>query len=332
VLDDIARQYGPTIVAAVRQEYPNDLRHLMSGPGDRPVPREVHPAFYGCLDWHSAVEMHWALVRLLRLAPDAGPAGEIRAVLDEHLTPAAMRTEAAYFDTRKAFSRPYGWGWALTLGAELLGWDDPDAARWSAAVGELTAVLAGMLLDWLPRLTYPQRYGMHMNTAFGLARALPYARAQQDPALLDAITAAARGWFGRDTDYPAEWEPDGADFLSPALTEAVLMSDVLPAEEFSVWFDRFLPRLGAGEPAALLTPATVSDSTDGQIAHLNGLNLYRAYAFTRLVRTMAAGDPRIPLLRAAADEHASVSLPAVVGGHWMSEHWLAAYAVLLLTD
>jgi hypothetical protein len=332
VLDDIARRYGPTIVAAVRQEYPNDLRHLMSGPEDRPLPRAVHPAFHGCLDWHSAVEMHWALARLLRLAPDAEPAAEIRAVLDEHLTPDAMRTEAAYFDRRRAFSRPYGWGWALTLGAELAGWDDPDAPRWSAAVAELTSVLAGMLLEWLPKLTYPQRYGMHMNTAFALARSLPYARAQADGRLLAAITAAATGWFGRDADYPAGWEPDGADFLSPALTEAVLMCELLPAAEFAAWFDRFLPRLGAGEPATLLTPAAVSDSTDGQIAHLNGLNLYRAYAFTRLARTMDAADPRVPLLRAAADRHADASLPAVVGGHWMSEHWLAAYAVLLLTD
>ena len=248
--------YARTILDAVRQEYPNHLRHLMEGPDDRPTPREVHPAFYGCLDWHSAVEMHWALVRLLRLVPSAVPAAEIRAVLDEHLSAAALEAEAAYFAARPGFERPYGWGWTLMLAAELESWD--QAWDWSAALAPLASQIAELYVDWLPRATYPTRDGAHMNSAFGLARALPYAATRPD--LHSAISEAARRWFGEDHDYPAAWEPGGADFLSGALTEAELMAAVLPAEEFASWFAAFLPVL----PLSLRTPAVVSDRPTGR--------------------------------------------------------------------
>jgi Protein of unknown function (DUF2891) len=334
LLRDVGDRYAATIVRAVRQEYPNDLHHAMTGPDDRPTPRELHPAFYGCFDWHSCVEMHWALVRLLRLVPDMPLAGEIRTVLDGHLTAGALAAEAAYFDDHPWFKRPYGWGWALMLAHELSTWDDPDARRWSANLHPLAASIAGLYLAWLPRATYPSRDGAHANSAFGLARALPYARRAAeggDVALLDAIHGAAHRWFGADTDYPAGWEPSGADFLSPALTEAELMSGVLEPAAFTAWFDRFLPGLADGQPGPLFQPAVVSDPTDGQIAHLHGLNLYRAYAWQQLARMLPAGDARGPLLRAAARRHADASLPAVCGGDYMVEHWLAAYAVLLLS-
>jgi hypothetical protein len=234
---EVAAGYAATIVRAIQQEYPNDLRHSMTGPHDRPTPCEVHPAFYGCCDWHSCVEMHWALE------------------------------------------------------------------------------------------------GAHANSAFGLARALGFARARADDGdsrLLDEIGAAARRWYGDDSDYPADWEPNGADFLSPALTEAELMSQVLEPTAFAGWFDRFLPGLGNRHPAALLEPAEVSDPTDGQIAHLHGLNLYRAYAFQRLASTLPDGDPRAQLMGDAARRHADAALPAVCGGDYMVEHWLACYAVLFL--
>ncbi len=325
----VASGYADTIARAIGQEYPNHLRHMMSGPDDNPTPREAHPAFYGCLDWHSAVEMHWALVRLLRLVPSALDAGAARATLDAHLTPAAIGGEAAYLTAHPGFERPYGWGWALTLAHELVTWDDPDARRWSAALSPMAEVIAAGFRRWLPRATYPTRDGAHANSAFGLARALPYAHLA-DPALAEAITAKARDWYARDTDYPAAWEPGGADFLSPALTEADLMASVLPAAEFAAWFDAFLPGLATGQPASLLTPALVSDPTDGQIAHLHGLNLYRAYALGRLADRLAPADPRVGVLRGAAEAHAAASLPAVTGEDYMVEHWLACYAVLLL--
>jgi len=334
MLHGVAGMYAATIVRAIQQEYPNDLRHPMTGPDDRPTPREIHPAFYGCYDWHSCVEMHWALVRLLRQAPDPLSAGDVREVLDEHLTAEALVTEAAYFANHPSFKRPYGWGWALMLAHELSTWDDPDARRWSANVCPLADTITELFVAWLPRATYPSREGAHANSAFGLARALLLARVRAvdgDHRLLDAIGEAAGRWYGNDTDYPVGWEPSGTDFLSPALTEAELMSEMLGPAAFSDWFDRFLPRLADSTPAALLEPAVVSDPTDGQIAHLHGLNLYRAYAYQRLAERLPAGDQRGRVLRDAVGRHADASLPAVCGSDYMVEHWLACYAVLLLT-
>jgi hypothetical protein len=329
-LSERAADWAAVALANIRREYPNDLRHTMTGPDDRPVPRAVHPAFYGSFDWHSCVEMHWMLVRLLRVAPAAVPAAEIRSALDAGLTPAALATEAAYFAERRYWSRPYGWGWALTLAHEIAGLDDPQARRWSAAIRPLGEVLATRFADWLPTAAFPVRHGVHTNSAFGLSRALPYARAFR-PALADAIGVAARRWFGADVDYPGQYEPSGADFLSPALTEAELMLQVLAPAEFAGWLDRFLPDLAAGEPAALFTPVEVADPTDGQLAHLHGLNLSRAWCWRRLAETLPADDPRLPVVTAAVRRHADASLGQAAGSDYMVEHWLAAYAVLLLT-
>lgn len=339
-LATVARAYAETIRTAVTREYPNQTQHTMTGPTDRPAPREIHPAFYGCFDWHSAVHMHWSLVRLLRSVPDAVQATATRAVLDAHLTEGALAAEAAYLANHPGFERPYGWGWTLTLAHELATWDDPDAARWSAAMRPLADTVVGHYLRWLSSATYPIRVGTHGNSAFGLTRALPYARLlaagptgaePEGGALLDAIGATARRWYGSDADYPAGWEPGGSDFLSPALTGAELLAEVLPAVEFGGWLEAYLPGLATGVPVALFTPAVVTDSTDGQIAHLHGLNLYRAHAFRRLAAVLPAGDARTDPMLAAARRHAHASLPAVTGEDYMVEHWLASFAVMLLT-
>ena len=334
MLGDVAGGYAATIVRAVQREYPNDLGHTLTGSHDRPAPRELHPAFYGCYDWHSCVHMHWALVRLLRLVPDALPAGDVRTVLHDHLTADGLATEAGYFVGHPRFERPYGWGWALMLAQELSTWDDSDARRWAGNIGPLADSIAELFVAWLARAPYPSREGTHANSAFALARTLPLAKARAQagaPSLLEAIGQAAHRWYGDDTDYPASWEPSGSDFLSPALTEAELMSEVLQPAAFAHWLDRFLPGLANGHPSTLFEPAIVSDPTDGHIAHLHGLNLYRAYAYQRLAVTLADGDPRGPVLREAARRHGEVSLPAVCGGEYMVEHWLASFAVLLLT-
>jgi len=314
----------------IGREYPNDLRHTMAGPDDRPRPRDLHPAFYGSFDWHSCVEMHWMLVRLLRAAPDVVPAAEIRAALDRHLTAEALATEAAYLDQRVYWQRPYGWGWALTLAHEVGSWDDPDARRWAAAMRPLAAAVAAGYARWLPKAAYPVRYGVHQNSAFGLSRALPYAVAA-DPGLRAAIGDAARRWFATDTDYPGRYEPSGADFLSPALTEAELMAAVLEPDEFGRWLAGFLPGLAAGRPAALFHPVDVSDPSDGQIAHLHGLNLSRAGCWQRLAAALGADDPRRAPIGDAVRRHTAASLDQAAGSDYMVEHWLAAYAVLLLT-
>lgn len=339
VLRANAASYARVALTNIAREFPSDVRCLMAGPGDFPHrPRDRTPVFYGSYDWHSCVEMHWLLVRLLRLTPDDVPAAEVRAVLTAQLTAEALLGEARFVADPDggARQRPYGWAWVLALvheTAALAASGDEEAARWSRHLRPLADTVAARFVDWLPRQTYPVRHGTHVNGAFGLGRSLPHARdraAAGDPALLDALTEAAHRWFGRDADYPGGWEPSGSDFLSPALVEAELMAGLLGADAFVGWLGAFLPGLAAGEPRALLTPAVVSDSSDGQIAHLHGLNASRAWCLERLAATLPAGDPRLPVLLRAATAHADAALPHVVGGHYLVEHWLVAYAVLLL--
>jgi len=328
-LHQVASVYAEAIVAAIQREYPNSLRHTMTDPDDRPTPRQIHPAFYGCFDWHSCVEMHWALVRLLRLAPDAIDASLAKTTLDVHLTRPLLEQEAAYLQAHPGFERPYGWGWALLLADEVTGWQDASAQ----AIVPLAQQITDLLLAWLPRATYPSREGMHGNSAFGLARSLPWARrlaGAGDSRLLEAIREAALRWFDQDRQYPAGWEPGGADFLSPALTEAELMCEILEQQQFLAWFATFLPHIVEARPQSLFEPAIVTDATDGQIAHLHGLNLYRAFAMQRLAQALPAGDERGPVLMKTATNHAAASLPAVTGSDYMVEHWLACYAVLYL--
>ncbi len=329
----VASVYTDAILAGVRREYPNDLRHTTTGPDDRPTPRQVHPAFYGCYDWHSCVEMHWALVRLLRLIPDALDRDAAFSTLTAHLTQQALHQEAAYLRAHRGFKRPYGWGWALMLADELHAWGQAEALAWASAMEPLAQTITDLTLAWLPKATYPSRDGAHGNTAFGLARSVPWARRLArggDPRLLGAITEAAARWYGDDRAYPAAWEPGGADFLSPALAEAELMCETLDAASFLPWLDGFLPGLAEASPRPLFEPAVVSDEADGQIAHLHGLNLHRAFTWRRLSQALPAADARVPLLRQAAAAHAAASLPAVTGADYMVEHWLACYAVLYL--
>lgn len=329
----LAEQYTETIVDAVRREYPHGWRHHASGPVQL-APKAVHPAFHGCYDWHSAVHMHWALVRLLRRVPENMDASEARRVLAEHLTPGNLAAELAYLDADATWERPYGWGWALTLAAEVAAWDDPDAAGWSAALAPLARLIEDRFITWLPTMDLPVRAGMHLNSAFGIARALPWARRMADagrPDLLDEITAAAHRWFGADTGYANRWEPDAWDFLSPGLAEIDLMGDLLPAIDFARWLDAFVPGLHT-DLGAWGHPVGTGDRRDGQMAHRDGLNLYRAHALTRLASRLGGGDPRSTGLLAAAADHARAGLGHVVGGDYMSEHWLASFAILLLDE
>jgi len=329
-----AASFALVAIENIGREFPNAVYHLMREPGDFPGrPKDIHPAFYGSYDFHSCVEMHWMLVRLLRVAADSVPEAEIRAALDEHFTEKALGGEAENFRGGRT-GRPYAWGWVLTLAHELADWDDPDARRWAVNLRPLAEAVCGTYLRWLPKATYPVRQGAHENTAFSLSRALPFARLRADagePLLLLAIKDAALRWYADDADYPGAWEPSGADFLSPALTEAELMASLWPQDEFVPWFDRFLPGVLGGEPAALFTPAFVSDDGDGQIAHLHGLNLSRAWGWNRVADSLPEGDPRIPVLRATAAEHAEPELDNCSGSDYLVEHWLACYAVLYLS-
>lgn len=332
-----AAGYAATAIDNIRREFPSDIWHRMQAPGDLPkAPRQRTPVFYGSFDWHSCVEMHWLLIRLLRTVPDAVPVADIRRVLDQQFTVAGLEAEARFIGdpAHRGRERPYGWGWALQLVAEIQDWDDADARRWASRFQLLGQTLASNFLDWLPRATYPIRYGVHANSAFGFSLALPYAHqlaGQGDATLRDALIGKALTWFSADADYPARWEPSGADFLSPALTEAELMGQLLPSDEFARWLSRFLPDIADRQPGTLFAPAIVSDPTDGQIAHLHGLNASRAWCWRRIAEMLPSGDARVPVALDAMRLHAAAALPHVTGGDYMVEHWLAAYAVLLMS-
>lgn len=333
VLRASAAVYARVALENIEREFPSDVWQRMDGPDDLPKrPRERTPVFFGSFDWHSCVEMHWLLVRLLRSVSEAVPASEIRAALNRHFTAEGLQREAEFIgDPRnRGRERPYGWGWALQLVHDVHSWDDDDARTWATHLEPVAQTLTRNFLEWLPNATYPVRYGVHPNSAFGFSRSLGYARARQ-PRLLDALTKKAMQWFAHDANYPAEWEPSGADFLSPALTEAELMGQLLPTEDFARWLQRFLPGIADREPRALFTPAVVSDSADGQIAHLHGLNASRAWCWGRLAELLPDGDERIDPALDAMRVHAEASLPHVLGDDYMVEHWLAAYAVLLMT-
>jgi len=323
--------YARVALDNIGREYPAHVIHLMNEPGDFPFrPSDRNPVFYGSLDWHSCVEMFWLLVRLLKVAPGDVPAGQIRDALEARLTTDGLQAEAAFIQGG-ASERPYGWGWALALAAELETWDDPDGRQWAARSRPLSQAITDNFLRWLPTATYPLRTGVHTNSAFGISRALSYADLQPDGELGAALRGAASRWFGADEDYPGGWEPSGQDFLSAALTEAELMAQLLPADEFPGWLGAFLPGIAEGEPASLFTPAVVSDSSDGQIAHLHGLNLSRAWCWRRLAEALPPADPRVPPCLAAMRRHAGASLSHVTGDDYMVTHWLAAYAVLLMS-
>ncbi len=328
--------YAELALANIRREFPAAVHYVLAGPDDRPPrPREVNPVFYGSFDWHSCVEMHWVLARLLAVLPDEVPVPLIREVLDAQFTAAGLAAEAEFVAGPAGTpQRPYGWGWALALAQEAAGCGDPHAPRWAAALRPLAAAAAARMTGWLASADYPVRHGLHPNSAFGMSRALGYARARAaggDGALAAAITARARDWFGSDAGYPGQYEPSGHDFLSPALAEAELMAQVLAPSAFSGWLDGFLPGLAGGRPAALFCPAAVSDASDGQIAHLHGLNASRAWCWRRIAARLPAGDPRAAAAEAAAHRHARAALPHVAGGDYLVEHWLVAYAVLLLS-
>lgn len=343
MIRDSAAAYADTALECVVREYPHAPFLIAAEPGPYPQHRAVHPAFYGSFDWHSAVLMHWVLIRLLRVAPDVVPADTIRNVLDDHLSETNLRTEAAFFrdDPARVRERPYGWGWLLTVAHELDIWDD-EGARWAGAVAPLADVLTDNLLDWLPRQAFPIRGGLHTNTAFGLLRSHDHALDRAgagDDRLLRAIEDAVRRWYLEDVEYPAHYEPSGSDFLSPALAEAELVSRVLPPRAFAPWFDAFLPLTRDAAPRRLFEPVTAWDATDGQGAHLAGLNLSRAWSMRSIAavldRVPAGGDDGIAetsaALHASARRHADAGLPHVVGGDYMVEHWLAAYALGYLT-
>lgn len=314
----------------VRREFPHAQLHVLNEADDARPPRALHPAFYGSYDWHSCVHQFWMLVRLARLFPQLPEVREIDAAVREHLTAGNLEAEASYFRApgRAAFERPYGWAWFLKLEQEVRAYD-PALAR---NLSLLTEFVRDGFMSYLKALTYPVRHGVHGNTAFATAFALNWARSVGDQELKLLCTSRAAAWFGHDRDYPAQLEPSGEDFFSPALVEAGLMGRILPQAAFVAWFHRFLPRLAEGKPAALLHPAAVSDPADPRIGHLIGLNLNRAWVWRRLGDLFPKDDPLVPICDAAAARHFETALPMLDPHDFHRAHWLASFAVYALTE
>ena len=330
---DQASHFAQLALKCVQKEYPNKPDHVINDADDVRTPRAMHGAFYGCFDWHSSVHGHWMLVHLLRLFPAMPEARQIRTALGANLSAKNIAAEVAYLKqaNRASFERTYGWAWLLKLAEELHGWNDEDGRRWSQNLQPLADAFAEKYLSFLPKQTYPIRTGVHPNTAFGLAFALDYARAVGNQKLAALIVERSRTYYARDVNYPAAWEPGGEDFFSPALMEADLMRRVMSKTEFAGWFRRFLPGVARGEPKALLQPAIVTDRTDPKLVHLDGLNLSRAWCMRSIAAALPQNDPARKVLARAAASHAQASLPHVASGNYEGEHWLASFAVYLLT-
>ncbi len=321
---ETAGRFARLTLSHLGQQYPYKMDHVLAGPEDARPPIEFHPIFHGSFDWHSCVHGWWQVMRIARLFPELPEAAVIRARADEMLVPDKVAGELAYLDrpTAAGFERPYGWGWLLALHGELARHD----GLWAAALEPLALAFAQRFKAHLPKLTYPIRVGTHFNSSFALTLALEWAEGR-DAELAGLIETRAAAWFGADRGCQA-WEPGGDEFLSSALSEALLMSQVLGRAEFAGWFAAFLPEAGAGLPATLFEPAHVSDRSDGKIAHLDGLNLSRAWCWRGIAARLAPA-PLTDLLEAAAARHLAASLPHL-DGHYMGSHWLASFALLAL--
>ncbi|UCH10628.1 MAG: DUF2891 domain-containing protein [Fidelibacterota bacterium] len=330
---ETASGFARLALKCVQQEYPNKLDHVMNDGGEVLPPTELHPSFYGCFDWHSAVHGHWMLVRLLKMFPDLPEGDEIRDALKANLSEANIQREVAYLQqkNRKSFERTYGWAWLLKLAEELQGWEDADGEAWSRNLAPLAEALVERYKDFLPRQTYPIRRGVHANTAFGIAFALDYTAKTSDRAFEELLLERSLAYFQGDEDCAADWEPGGDDFFSPCLMEADLMRRVLEPEDFQEWFERFLPGVVAGEQTNILDPAEVSDRSDPKIVHLDGLNLSRAWCMLGIAACYPEGDPVRAILCEAAGRHAEATLEHVASGQYEGEHWLASFAVYMLS-
>jgi hypothetical protein len=328
-----ASHFASLALKCVTREFPNKPEHVINNASDVSGPKVLHPAFYGCYDWHSSVHGHWMLVRLLKMFPNLPESAQIRAALNANLTAENIQAEVVYMKqpNRQSFERTYGWAWALKLAQELRSWNDPDGKRWSESLHPLAETLAKAYLTFLPKQTYPIRTGVHPNTAFGLAFALDYAKAAGDRQLENLLNERSRTYFANDINYPGGWEPGGEDFFSAALMEADLMRRVMTSSEFATWFHKFLPEVVKGGPGALLQPAIVTDRTDPKLVHLDGLNLSRAWCMRSIAAALPASDPARKILSDAAEKHAAAALAHVASGDYAGEHWLASFAVYLLS-
>jgi hypothetical protein len=330
---DALDRFAALALECLHKEYPNKIAHVLQGDEDVAPPRELTPAFFGCYDWHSSVHGHWLLARLARVSPDAAFAPAARAALARSLTAGNVEREAEYLagEGRVSFERPYGLAWLLQLAAELREWEDGDARAWSRDLEPLEEVAAQRIRDWLPKLSYPIRAGEHSQSAFAFGLILDWARIADDSEMEALVSGTSRRLYGGDRDCPLAYEPSGQDFLSPCLAEADLMRRVLGPAEYADWLEEFLPGIPPDGRSVWLVPAIVTDRSDPKLAHLDGLNLSRAWMLEGIISGLPAEDPRLPSLKAAADQHRQRGLEGVTGEFYEGGHWLGSFATYLVT-
>jgi DUF2891 family protein len=329
-----ANRFASLALACVHKEYPNHITHTLNSDSDVAPPRKLTPAFYGCYDWHSSVHGHWLLVRLVRNFPDAAFVPLARKALHQSLTAENIAQEAVYLrgEGRTSFERPYGLAWLLQLTAELHEWDDAEAREMVANLHPLEYAALVRLSVWLPKLSNPVRIGEHDQTAFALGLMLDYARAVGDKKFGGLVASRAQQYYLRDKNCPLAYEPSGEDFLSPCLGEADLMRRVLPSDDFARWLRTFLPQVSASGGDKWLQPVVSPDPSDPKLAHLDGLNLSRAWMLEGIASALPKTDKRLPAIIAAAEGHRRAGLAAVTGEHYEGGHWLGSFAVYLVTQ
>ncbi|MCK5147445.1 DUF2891 domain-containing protein [bacterium] len=328
-----ASHFAQMALQSAEQEYPNKPGHVLNNASEILAPRKLHPAFYGCFDWHSAVHGHWLLISVLKQYPDIPEAAEIIRVLDQHLTVQNIKAEVAYFKqkNRKSFERTYGWAWLLKLAEELYTADESRFSKWYEAVSPLAHEIAMRYLEYLPKQTYPIRTGVHPNTAFGLTFALDYARATEHSSLEELIIKKATQFYAADNHYPIAWEPGSEDFLSPALMEAELMHRVLNMDEYEEWLGQFWPGLSKATDKNMLNPVTVTDRNDPKIVHLDGLNLSRAWCMLGIASNIDDSKIKKILINSAAS-HANNALNHIDLSAYEGGHWLGSFAMLVFLE
>jgi len=328
-----AARFANLALACVHKEYPNKLSHSLNSDADVAPPRKLTPAFYGCFDWHSSVHGHWLLVRLVRTFPDSGFVPAAREALRQSLTEENIEQEAAYLraDGRASFERPYGLAWLLQLAAELKEWNDPQAKEMAANLRPLEEAAIERLSNWLPKLPNPVRIGEHGQTAFAMGLMLDYARTVQNEKFAELVVSRARLFYAKDAHCPLAYEPSGEDFLSPCLAEGDLMRRVLASREFSSWLRAFLPQIDAAQTPGWLTPVVSPDPSDPKLAHLDGLNLSRAWMLEGMASVLPKNDRRVARIFGAAQAHRQAGLAALTGEYYEGGHWLGSFAVYLVT-
>ncbi len=325
---DQAERLAALPLGCVNTEYPNKLGQTIGSKEDLNEPHVLHPAFYGCFDWHSAVHGHWSMVKLLKEFPELENAEELKSVLEQNLSAENIRGELVYFskEINKTYERTYGWAWLLKLAEELHTWNDPFAKKLEINLKPLTDLIASRYIDYLPKLRYPIRVGEHTNTAFGMSFAWDYAKTMNADILQKTIESKAREFYLNDQGCPFEWEPSGYDFLSPCFEEIDIMRKILTKEEFDQWIDQFAPDLK--KTTFDIAVGEVSDRTDGKMVHLDGLNFSRAWVMYGLANQYVAYSHLKPL----ANKHVEYSLPNLVGDSYEGGHWLGSFAIYALTQ